>query len=92
MKKEIEFDVRDQQTARNSGPPGFPSDNPFQHTYIFSREDLKRGRIKWYDHLWLWMYMTYTQTHDGLEFEYKRVGNQFYLLKVRGGCNGKKKL
>jgi len=57
--------------------------NPFYHNYVFTKCDLKRATIKWWEYPILWVLPTYVQLNDGYEFYFKHFGERIYLMKVR---------
>ncbi len=57
--------------------------NPFYHNYIFSKIDLKRSRIKWWEYPFLWMIPTYIQINDGLIFYFKIFQTRIFLMKIK---------
>jgi len=59
------------------------SDNPFYHNYVFSKFDLNRHRIKWWEYPFLLFCKTYVQFSDGYAFFFKYgLGGRYFLMKV----------
>jgi len=65
--------------------------NPFYNNYIFSKIDVNRWLIKWWEYPLLWFKTTYTQIdtvkNDSGEyyswvFFYKRLGERIFLMKI----------
>ena len=59
-------------------------ENPFYFNYVFGDRDLRRTKIKWWQHPILWLKPTYVQLNDGLVFFFKRDGQgRIYLMDVK---------
>jgi len=57
-------------------------ENPFYYNYIFSKEDLYRVKIKWWEYPLLWFSPTYVQIDEGYVFYYKLQRGMIFLMKV----------
>ena len=57
-------------------------ENPFYNNYVFSKEDLNRVKIKWYQYPFLWLLPTYTQVNEGYVFHFKYWQGRVFLMKV----------
>jgi len=58
-------------------------DNPFYHNYLFSKRDLERATIKWWEWPMLWVLPTYVQiTDDGAAFFKRDWWGRIFFLKL----------
>lgn len=60
-------------------------DNPFYDNHIFSKEDLKRCEIRWWEYPFLYLLPTYVQIAADCNkvFYYKHgFDGRYYLMKV----------
>ena len=55
--------------------------NPFYDNHVFSKEDLKRATIKWWQYPLLWLLPTYVQLNEGFVFYWKNWNGKYYLIK-----------
>ena len=63
------------QTAPNT-------ENPFYRSYIFSKADLNRAKIKKWHHPFLWTLPTYVQKNDGYYFYFKLWQDRVFIMKM----------
>lgn len=56
-------------------------DATFYHNYVFSRKDLERARVKWWEVLNLIFLPTFVQCSDGYAWFYKLHNGCYYYLK-----------
>jgi len=61
---------------------------------LFTKEDLDRAIIRWWQYPFLWLLPTYCQITEGYVFKYKVWNGAYYLIKyepVDEGIEGIKK-
>jgi len=59
------------------------TENPFYHQYVFTKEDLNRAKIKWWEYPFLWLKSTKVQISEGFAVFYKRGSDgRVYMMKV----------
>lgn len=56
--------------------------NPFYSNHVFTEADIKRVKIRKRDKLWLWLFPTFVQGHNGYIFHFKCVNAAYYLMKI----------
>ncbi len=57
-------------------------DNPFYDNHVFTKFDLNRIRIKWWEYPFLYFKRTYVQINDGYVFHYKMASDgRIFLVK-----------
>ena len=57
-------------------------ENPFYNNYVFSKEDLDRAIIKWWQYPFLWLLPTCIQCSEGYVFYFKYWQGKVFLMKI----------
>jgi len=56
--------------------------NPFFYNYIFSKKDIDRSKIRWWQYPFLWLLPTKVQINEGYIFYWKTWQGAYFLMKV----------
>ena len=57
-------------------------DNPFQFNYLFSKEDINRQKLRWWERIEVFFLPTYVQISDGMVFFYKTKAGRYWIIKI----------
>lgn len=57
------------------------TNNPFYNNYLFTKEDLNRALIKWWEYPFLFFLTTYVQINEGYVWYYKTFRGRIYYIK-----------